>query len=258
MTKRRKSNRRHQRGRFIFLYKLLSFAVICVALAAALTLFFRVDSISVSGQGRYTEEEIRKASGVGMGDNLYLLNKNDVVKRIQKELPYIEKIRINRDLPDTLVISVEECGRPVSVLQEGAVWLVSPGGKVVDRLEPGEAEGYPTLTGCELLAPTVGTRIKLQTDAKVRQTSLLELLAALEEAGMLEELDGIRMDDAAVIRMDYAGRFTVKMPYGADYQLKLRTLKLAMESEVIQDNMTGTFDMMREDGRTYLDQSVRE
>ena len=32
----------------------------------------------------------------------------------------------------------------------------------------------------------------------------------------------------------------------------------ALESEYVQENMTGTFNMMREDGKTYLEQNVRE
>ena len=69
MARRRHSNRRH-RGSFGFLYKLLSMLVICAAIIAAVTLFFRVDTVVVSGQQRYTEEQIREASGVLLGDNL--------------------------------------------------------------------------------------------------------------------------------------------------------------------------------------------
>lgn len=55
MARRRKSNRR-RRGSFGFLYKLLSVLVICGAIVAALTLFFRVDTVVITGQQRYTEE----------------------------------------------------------------------------------------------------------------------------------------------------------------------------------------------------------
>ena len=68
---------------------------------------------------------------------------------------------------------------------------------------------------------------------------------------------GEKLDDVDVIRMDYAGRFTVEMPDGADYEYKLRFLREAINGGKIQDNMTGTFDMMREDDRTYLEQYVR-
>ena len=91
-------------------------------------------------------------------------------------------------------------------------------------------------------------------DVRERLLGLLEELAlCLQRAGT----DSISLEDPAVIRMGYLDRFTVKLPYGADYAEKMRILRLAIESDKVQDNMTGTFDMTREDGRVYLDQSVR-
>ena len=103
MARRRHSGRR-RRGSLSFLYKLLSMLVICGAIVAALTLFFRVNTVVVSGQQRYTQQQILAASGIQTGDNLFLLNKYDVANQIIGELPYIETIRINRKLPDTLLV----------------------------------------------------------------------------------------------------------------------------------------------------------
>ena len=44
-------------------------------------------------------------------------------------------------------------------------------------------------------------------------------------------------------------RFTVKMPYGADYDRKLRFLKGALESGAIQSNQKGILEMTQEDGK---------
>ena len=191
------------------------------------------------------------------GDNLYLLNKNTVASNIVEALPYIEHIRINRKLPDTLLIEVEECGTALAVIQDGYAWYISPGGKIVEQRAAGEATDCGIISGCMLLAPSVGTRIALATEFADQQESLLSLLAALEDAGMLDEVDGIRLDDPACIAMDYAGRFSVEMLYGDDYAYKLKMLNAALDSGRIQDNMTGTFDMRREDGRTYFIQDTR-
>ena len=118
MARRRHSNRRRRRGSFGFLYKVLSVLAICVAIIAALTLFFRVSTIQVSGQQRYTDEQVQEASGIQIGDNLFLLNKYDAAGRIVETLPYIEDTRINRKLPSTLVIEVTECGAPLAVVQD--------------------------------------------------------------------------------------------------------------------------------------------
>ena len=127
----------------------------------------------------------------------------------------------------------------------------------MDQLAPGEATGYATISGCTLLAPSVGTKLVLATEYASRQESLLDLLAALEDAEMLDNVDGIRLDAPAFIAMDYAGRFAVEMLYEDDYVYKLKMLNAALDSGKIQDNMTGTFDMRREDGRTYFIQDER-
>ena len=163
MARRRKSNRR-RRGHFGVLYKLLSVLVICGAIIAALTLFFRVDTVVVTGQQRYTEQQVREAAGVETGDNLYLLNKNTVANNIVTALPYIEHIRINRKLPDTLLIEVKECGTALAVIQDGYAWYISPGGKIVEQREAGAATDCGIISGCTLLAPSVGTRIANATE----------------------------------------------------------------------------------------------
>ena len=251
MARRRHSNRRH-RGGFSVLYKLLSILII-----VALTLFFRVDTIVVSGQERYTSQEIQDATGIAQGDNLFLLNKYDVAQNIVKALPYVEEIRISRKLPDTLLIEVRECGTPLALVQDGSAWLISPGGKIVEQKSAAEVGDSGIIDGCKLLAPSVGTPLALATEYADQQTSLLELLAALEDAGMLKQVDAIHLDDAGKVIMDYAGRFTVEMPYNADYAMKLKALRLSLESGKIQDNMTGTFDLMQENGDAYFRPNTR-
>ena len=86
MGRRRNSNRR-RRGSFGFLYKVLSMLAICGAIVVAMTLFFRVDTILVTGQQRYTQQEVVDASGIQTGDNLFLLNKYAVADSIARELP---------------------------------------------------------------------------------------------------------------------------------------------------------------------------
>ena len=85
MARRSRYNRKRRQGRFSFLYKVLVFAAICGAIAVALALFFKVETIVVEGNVRYTEDEIREASGVSPGDNLFLLNRSAISQRMTAE-----------------------------------------------------------------------------------------------------------------------------------------------------------------------------
>lgn len=247
MARRRKTNRR-RRGRSGFLYKLLSVLAMCVCLITALTLFFRVDTIVVIGGQRYTEQELRDATGVRTGANLLLLNKGRVAANMTGKLPYLKEISgISKKLPDTLEIRVEECGKPMAVIQDGSAWLISPTssgrGKIVEQLPAAAAGEYGVIDGCQLLAPSVGAGPAFATEYAVQQSSLLSLLNALDAAGMLEQAEAIHLGDPSEITMEYAGRFTVRLRYSADYARKLAKLQWSLTEGVIQDNMTGTFDM---------------
>ena len=250
MARRRHSNRRRHRGSFSFLYKVLSILLVCAVIVVALTLFFRVNLILVEGEQRYTEDEVRKATQVETGDNLFLMNKYEVANNILSALPYVEEIRINRKLPDTMVVEVRECGEPLAIVQEGYVWLISPAGKIVDQKAPGEEEGYLTVDGCQLLAPTVGTPMALATEYASQQQSLLDLIAALESANMIDQATAIHMEDLAFVTMDYAGRFRVEIPYGADYPRKLRALQAVIDN--LETNQTGTVQLTWDNGEVHF------
>ena len=168
----------------------------------------------------------------------------------------LEETRVQRKLPDTLLIEIKECGDPLAWAQDGTVWLVSPGGKIVEQRNT--VGDYPTIDGCRLLAPSVGTLIALDTENDTRRQSLLELLAALEAADKLGEVDAIHIGNAAYLTMDYMGRFSVELNYDADFAYKLRTLDAILASGKIQENMTGTFNMRGEDGKTnFIQNSVK-
>lgn len=255
MARRRHSNRRH-RGRFRFLYKVLSVIVLCVVVVLALTLFFRVDRIVVSGQQRYTEQEIVEVTGVQQDDNLYLLNKLDISNNLLKKLPYIEMVQISRKLPDTLLIEVQECDVPLAIVQDNEAWLISPKGKIVEHLEQSESESIPeyvarnalcSVTGCKILSPVVGESMTLVSEQAVQQQSLMDLLAALQSAGLMDQAEAISLEDSAMMTMRYAGRFLVQLPYSADYAYKLRALVVVVEK--LETNQTGTIQLTRDDGQ---------
>ena len=52
MPRRRRSNRRRRRGRFSFLYKVLSVLLICGAILGAMTFLFRINTIDFKKMGK--------------------------------------------------------------------------------------------------------------------------------------------------------------------------------------------------------------
>lgn len=105
---RNSRRRRRNRGRFSALFKMLAIVAVLAALTVGATVFFQLEEVVVSGNSRYTAQEIEKISGLQKGDNLYRLNKNRIASEIREKLPYIEELTIVRRLPSTIVITVKE------------------------------------------------------------------------------------------------------------------------------------------------------
>ena len=254
---RRPRRRRRRTGKDLsYLYRFLSSLVIFATVLAALIMFFRVKIVKIEGAHRYSDAEILSVANISEGKNMFLFNKYTMEERLLKELTYLEDVHISRDFPDTLIIALKECVIPLAVAQDGACWLISSEGKIVDRLDAAAAEQYAQITGAPILSPSVGTQIALPSEYAVQQRSLIRLLRALDAAQMLDDVDGVRLDKHDCLLMDYGGRFTVKFPLDADYAFKLHALDVYIAGEKIQDNMTGTFDLTRDD-RNYFQPNVR-
>ena len=218
--------------------RFLSFLLICGAIAAALLLFFKVDTLEVQGNERYTDEEILDIAGIEHGQNLFLLDRHAIADQITGQLPYIQSVKIRRDLPDTIVVEVSEAQAVAAVMADGEAWLISPRGKLLERVTPSEGEAYLQITGCTLLLPTEGATMEFPEEGYITEEQLLTLLQALSDRGMLGETERIECGDEEALVLRYAGRFDVQIPYDADYSKKL--LALSMIVDTLEENETGT------------------
>ena len=235
---RRRRNKRYRRGRLTVLLRFFSFVLICAAIVTALILFFRVETVEITGNQRYTTEEVVEVTGIQEGDNLFLLNKYAIADQITGQLPYVQSVRFWRELPDTIVIEITECQAVAAVVQSEEAWLVSQGGKLLERVPAEQASGYLQITGVTLLLPTEGSTMELPEDGNISEEQLLSLLTVLSERNMLAEASQIDCSDEEALVMRYAGRFDVQIPYDADFNKKLYALQQIIDT--LQDNETGT------------------
>ena len=105
---RNKRKRKRGKGRLGPLFKLLCAGAVAVALTMGATVFFQVETVAVTGNSRYSQEEIIKATGIQTGDNLFHMNKYQIAHQVLQGLPYVEELTIRRALPSTIVITVKE------------------------------------------------------------------------------------------------------------------------------------------------------
>ena len=245
MSPARNNRRRYRRKRrFGFLYKLLAFIALLVALVMGATVFFRVEDIVVAGNVRYGQQEIVDASGVLQGDNLFGMNKFDTARQIRQKLPYVEGVNIRRGWPDTLIITVTECLPAARVAGEEEEWLISRSGKVLELVEQADT-AVARVDGIRIVEPEPGLPMVVRETQQARCDGLLALLQALDQCGMTGKVTRIDMTSPSRTLMDFDGRFTVKLPVNGDFDYLLGAMDKAIAS--LEEYETGTLDLTVKD-----------
>ncbi|MBR5315057.1 MAG: FtsQ-type POTRA domain-containing protein, partial [Clostridia bacterium] len=69
------AKKRHKRVFRTISYILLAVVLCFVFVVICMALFLKIEKIEVSGNNRYTKEQIIEASGISVGQNLYAINK---------------------------------------------------------------------------------------------------------------------------------------------------------------------------------------
>lgn len=242
-----RNNRKRKRGRRRFgpVFKLLCFFAVAVALTVGATVFFRVETIAVTGNSRYTQEEIVAATGIQTGDNLFRMNKFQLERQVEQALPYIEDVRIRRGLPSAILITVSEWDAVAKIAGGEGDWLISVGGKL---LEPAPADSaVMTVSGLTPLMPQTGRQLAVSQEEAPRLEALLSLLAVLKEKGLAQDMSTAQIS-ATRITLRYQDRFDVKLPLNGDLFYKMDVL-LKMVADLDQrvgEVASGTLDLTQQ------------
>ncbi|MGI9168736.1 MAG: cell division protein FtsQ/DivIB [Caulobacteraceae bacterium] len=191
------------------------------------SLGLRLGVVHLQGASRATQADILHAAGLTLGTPILTLDLNAVRERVER-VGWVERARVIRLLPDTLVLSVEE--RPLLAIWEhgGRAAVIGADGKVMNRVDPAHFTGLPLVVGeganlaAGAIVPAILARPRLarKLDALVRVDGrrwdarlvdgCLIMLPAQGEEGALKQLDALdraaRILDLGLARIDLRDR----------------------------------------------------
>ena len=142
MAKERRETK-YRKRRTSILCGILAVLVSAVAVVTACTVFFRVESVAVEGNERYSAEEILAAAAIELGSNLPLTAGELLQDRICTTLPYIESVKVEKHLPTRLVLVVKEAPPIAVVAQEAPAQDLPPENGEDPGEDPEEDQASP-------------------------------------------------------------------------------------------------------------------
>lgn len=111
-NKRRRLKRSVRRALAVIGLVLLAVAIVAVL---CLTVFFKIESITVTGSKVYDTEKVLSVCTIETGENLFLADTDKAAQQLQQALPYVYSAKIKRKLPGTVQIQVTDAAPAYAV-----------------------------------------------------------------------------------------------------------------------------------------------
>ena len=216
----------------------LSLIVLCVLCGV----FLRVKSVSVGDETEFSAEEIRKASGISIGENLLLLDKNEAARRIARSVPYADEVTVTKRYPSGVYIALKRGVGRYYVQKGNEYYVISENKNVLARTE--DIESLELSGGIRLESSKISRCItgeKLSFSDSDMEDMFDELIELLKEHGLFGFCTAVTFDSKFDIRFCYQDRLTVKLGDLYDMEIKLQFAEKIMEK--LDENDSGEIDV---------------
>ena len=228
-----------------FLIQLVTVTAIVAALVMGMSVFFKVEEVTVTGADVYASWRVQEASGIEVGDNLLSFGQIRAGALIKANLPYVKTVRFGIKLPGTVNIIVEEEDVVYAIKnQEGIWWLMSADGRMVEQTSSAKAANYTKILGVTLDNPIknqqavaveavaatdeAGEIIPVTVTGEQRLSTVLKILKALEANGIVGDAASVDVSRIQDIILWYGSRYQANLGDSSNLEYKIASMNDAI------------------------------
>lgn len=225
--------------------KYILLAVLLMLLIAGIgaTIFFKVSEIEITGLSAYSKQDIIDASGVELGDSLFLVNENKAVIEIRRDKAYIKDVQVVKSIPGKVSIHVTEYKAVAYLKLDRNYWTLESGGKLLKR-EDMPPVGLVYVTGVTPINPAEGVQLSLGEAGTVKLAYLTNFLTAAEKEKVIGNISNIDMSNEESLAFTYLGRFKVNFGRADNAEARLKLVVQAAGGNDISSGATGTIEVV--------------
>ena len=232
--------------------KIWTIVAIVLAFSIGLSIFFRVEEITVTGCGKYSAWTVSEASGIEVGDSLLFFGEAAVSSRIMDALPYVKSVRFSIKLPGSVNIIIEEALVSYALqASDGSWWMMTADGKIAEQTDALSAQQTTTITGVVLHDPQAGEQaVAYEQPEQTAATGADRLNVALQLAQLLEaneilgKMSCVDVSNLQQLQMWYENQYQIRLGDMQELDTKIATVKEAIPK--IGTYQTGTMELVKD------------
>ena len=219
---------RKKRNRFLKWISIIAIVIIGLIFTFVSPLF-NIKEIKVENNNILSTEKIISLSRLKKDQNIFRFLKADVETHL-KEDPYVESVKVSRELPNTVKLEVKERNRDFSVKFLNGFAFINNQGYILEIVE--DNAGVPILLGTETPEEqfTPGNRLD-NKDLKKLEVAI-QVMKIAKENEIAEKITSIDITNKNeyIIHLD-ADKKDAYLGDGSDLNTKILYIKVIMEQE---------------------------
>ena len=181
--------------------------------------YFEIKEISVRGLKELTEKEVLASAEIKPTQNLLAINTDAVIRRVAAN-QWVKNVYIGRELPNKLVLEVQERNPLVLIKQGSDFYLMDGEGFVFKKLGKGDEVDLPILTGFNV-------QDKTKSPLFLSTLNLLKTVSGSSQYAYLGTISEIHIDDVFGLSLISDAGLYLKLGMGG-FESKLKKLTLVL------------------------------
>lgn len=205
---------RARRTRRIILSILFALVVCIIFVVGCVSLFFKVNTVLIEGETGYDKDAIREASGIKLDQNLYSIDKTAIQKSVITSYPYIKDVRVDRRIPTTIALIIEEDVPHYYFEIAGEYFVLSDKLRVLEYTEDitellTREPNIIKLNTQRIIYAVVGQQIVFENEEYFQYAQ--DMLATFLGSELADKITLIDFSDKFNIFVMYDGRFKIEI-----------------------------------------------
>lgn len=230
-SKRTKSKKRQ--GKYTLYYIFIGVVVVIALSILSATVLFNIGVFVVSGETRYSDEEIIEACGIEKGENLLRVNTNRGAENIVEKLVYIDSAEIHRGFPNRLTIIVKPAVPMASYNYGGKYYVASEGNRLLEISDT--AGEYPIVRGFSLDPQNLPKEGDYLNDDAEKRLSIVNTIASGMRKNGLDKSIVIDVTDTLELKATYDDRIEITLGTSNGLDSKIFNAGLAIKDDISEN-----------------------
>jgi cell division protein FtsQ len=181
--------------------------------------YFEIKEISVRGLKELTEKDVLASAEIKPAQNLLAINTDAVIRRVAAN-QWVKNVYIGRELPNKLVLEVQE-RIPLALVKQGSDFYLMDGeGFVFKKLGKSDQVDLPVLTGFNV-------QDKTKAPLFLSMLNLLKTISSSSQYAYLGTISEIHIDDVFGLSLISGTGLYLKLGMGG-FESKLKKLILVL------------------------------